>query len=995
MAGATDIYTDVSGSPSVGGSARRPITGGPARNAACAPMVPVESAFVHDAIHGNHPWTQWPLRVCVPLMAMIVLFVVAVFAIVIPMLQHGMLDRKREMIRRLTDSAESILTYYADQEADGSLTREEAQARAIAHVRQMRYGPDMSDYFWIQDMHPRMIMHPIRADIDGEDLTHRVDPHGTPLYTVFADTVREHGAGFVDSVWHGEHDENYGLPQLVYVNGFEPWGWVVGTGVDVADVAAVANRLVKPAMGILVAVSVLSFIIIAHAARTDAGRQRAERALRQSERNYREIFNATSDAIFIHDAGSGAIVDVNQTMLDMYGFSREQALQATTGECSAGDAEHAQAQAVEWIHKAVREGSQVFEWHARHHNGDHFWVEVALRLSEIGGEGRVLAVVRNIDARKKAEDALRKSEAKFATAFHASPDSVTLTSVDDGSFIDVNRGFERITGYHAGDVLHRDVLDVGLWVDPMERAAMRREVERNGYVRDFEMRLRTKSGAVRDCQLSADIIELDGRQCLLAVTRDITDRKLAEEHLRVRSRQLQAQNTELEAQRQQLRALNMELEMQKQQLKAQQIDLVSVNDELRRAIIASDAANRAKSEFLANMSHEIRTPMNSILGYVDVLLGHGDLTQAPEERIEAIRTVQRNGDHLLGIINSILDLSKIEAGQMSLERLSCSPCEVVSDVASLSRIRAADKQIAFSIEYTGPMPETIVTDPTRLRQILINLVGNAVKFTDRGSVRLVVTLCRADSPNPLLQFDVIDTGPGMSAEQVEQVFEPFTQADTSTTRRFGGTGLGLTISRQLARLLGGDVRIIETGLGSGTHIRLTVATGPLNQINLIDDPEARTGASEMETLSVDVDEGKPLDSRRVLLAEDGIDNQRLVAHLLGHAGADVTVVENGQLALDAVAAARDGNKPFDIILMDMQMPVLDGYEATRSLRKGGCTLPIIALTAHAMAGDREKCLQAGCTDYAPKPVSRKRLIQIIRAHVRAAATTTEAAAWHS
>ena len=402
--------------------------------------------------------------------------------------------------------------------------------------------------------------------------------------------------------------------------------------------------------------------------------------------------------------------------------------------------------------------------------------------------------------------------------------------------------------------------------------------------------------------------------------------------------------------------------------------------ESRAARDAAEAADHAKSEFLANMSHEIRTPMTAILGYADVLIEEGDLLRAPLKRMEAVRTIKRNGEHLLSIINDILDLSKIEAGKMVTASEACSPTAIARDIESLMAVRAADKGLRLQVEFAGPLPETIRTDPTRLRQILVNLVGNALKFTTRGEVKVVVRC--VEEPKPRMEFDVLDSGIGISAEEQTRLFQPFTQADTSTTRRFGGTGLGLTISKRLAERLGGDVCIVESIVGQGTRFRITIDPGPLEGVPRLQP----TSTGEPLSPPAPIAE-KVLQGARILLAEDGVDNQRLIAFVLRKAGAEVVIVENGRLAVDAALDADISGRPFDVVLSDMSMPVMDGYEAATMLRSQNYTRPIIALTAHAMAGDREKCLLSGCSDFATKPINREALIETVRKHFEAAAVS--------
>lgn len=397
--------------------------------------------------------------------------------------------------------------------------------------------------------------------------------------------------------------------------------------------------------------------------------------------------------------------------------------------------------------------------------------------------------------------------------------------------------------------------------------------------------------------------------------------------------------------------------------------------ELIRAREIAETANRSKSEFLANMSHEIRTPMTAILGYSEIVSNNVD----DPETVVALKTIQNNGNYLLELINDILDLSKIESGKLEIEQIKCSPCQILSEVASLMRVRTTAKGLPLEIEFDGEIPERIRSDPTRLRQILINLVGNAVKFTEAGKIRIVARLIGPKSSTPSMEFDVIDTGIGMTNAQMAKLFQPFSQADSSMTRKFGGTGLGLTISRRLAGFLGGDIRVSSIS-GTGSTFTVSVSTGPLDGEGMISNPsESEVSVQQEENAAASLQ----LEDCRVLLAEDGPDNQRLISFVLKKAGADVTVAENGQVALDLALAAREEECPFDVILMDMQMPVLDGYAATEKLREAGYSHPIVALTAHAMKSDREKCLNAGCDDYSTKPINRNQLIAQVAMHAKA------------
>ncbi len=412
----------------------------------------------------------------------------------------------------------------------------------------------------------------------------------------------------------------------------------------------------------------------------------------------------------------------------------------------------------------------------------------------------------------------------------------------------------------------------------------------------------------------------------------------------------------------------------------------------------AESATQAKSEFLANMSHEIRTPMTAILGFADTIaeecakqcvFGRSDMA-------EHIQTIRRNGDYLLRIVNDILDLSKIEAGQLEVEMLPCSLGEFIAETEALMRPRAEAKNLRFNIEYVGWLPETFRTDPVRLRQILINLLGNAIKFTDRGGIRLIIHYLEEPGTRGeterrgTLQFEVIDTGIGIPPQQMDRLFMPFTQGDSSTTRKYGGTGLGLTISKRLAAMLGGDITV-ESTLGKGSRFHLSICSGPTTGVTLVD-MAAKQSCAE-QTAAPSPDSLVANLAGHVLLVEDGVDNQRLISFFLKKQGAEVTIVENGAQAVEIVTAGMAGEitstrvPPFDVILMDMQMPVMDGYEATRELRERGYRGPILALTAHAMATDRDKCLRAGCDDYLTKPINRADLIAMVHKYLSTVALT--------
>ena len=396
--------------------------------------------------------------------------------------------------------------------------------------------------------------------------------------------------------------------------------------------------------------------------------------------------------------------------------------------------------------------------------------------------------------------------------------------------------------------------------------------------------------------------------------------------------------------------------------------------ELDMARRMAEAANQSKSEFLANMSHEIRTPMTAILGFADLLDNGVDLCSEASFAQNAVQTIRSNANHLLTVINDILDMSKIDAGKLDVECVSFSLLKVLEEVVSLMQSQADGKGIALNLVYETKIPSHIKSDSTRLRQVLLNLVGNAVKFTEIGDVTLKVAYIIETN---LVQFRIVDTGIGMTKAQlaVTAKFGSFSQADTSTTRRFGGSGLGLRISNSLVTKLGGNLSV-ESEIGNGSTFTATINAGDLEEIEFLESSIRPLTQKDWPITHNSIDqvlENRPLAGLQILLVEDGPDNQRLISFVFKKAGAEVTIAENGLIAAEIIES---NTRHFDVVFMDMQMPVLDGYDATKRLRLGGYKLPIIALTAHAMQSDRDKCLGVGCDDFATKPIDRPALIRL-------------------
>ena len=395
------------------------------------------------------------------------------------------------------------------------------------------------------------------------------------------------------------------------------------------------------------------------------------------------------------------------------------------------------------------------------------------------------------------------------------------------------------------------------------------------------------------------------------------------------------------------------------------MEQIITEEKLQQAKEEAESSNQAKTTFLANMSHEIRTPLTAILGYSEMLL---DDDQSQEEMKHEIDSIITSGSHLQKIINDILDLSKIEAGQLIVEYRKISPITFTNELTRIIGTRAQDKGLSFNIDYNFPLPKEIKTDPTRLNQILINLCGNAIKFTEAGHITISLTYIPETTQ---LEIIVSDTGIGISEEEQLKLFKPFSQADESTTRIYGGTGLGLCIAKQLAQKLGGDISI-KSNKGQGSQFITLIDVGiDESEIELITDTENKEKTSENITLKT----ATKLNGH-VLLAEDDINNQNIISKYLRKLGLTVDIADNGQDAINKTLQQKYG-----LILMDMQMPVLDGLEATRQLRQSGNLTPVISLTANAMQEDRKKCMDAGADDYLSKPIEFNEFYATLQKHL--------------
>ena len=522
---------------------------------------------------------------------------------------------------------------------------------------------------------------------------------------------------------------------------------------------------------------------------------------------------------------------------------------------------------------------------------------------------------QEITARKQSEERVLD----LANILETSLNEIYIFDAETLKFVQVNEGARRNIGYSLEECRQLTPVDIKPEFDTAEEFEKVIKPLRTGekYMMNFETVHQRKDGSSYPVDVHLQMSSFESRPAFVAIIVDITARKQAEQLLR------QAKNE-------------------------------------------AEEASIAKSRFLANMSHEIRTPMNAIIGFSEILVSD-TLT---DEQHDYVKIISNSGNHLLQLINDILDFSKIEAGKLVVEAIETSLSDILANVESLIALKAAEKAVEFKINMCQGLPAQISTDPSRLTQCLINLTNNAVKFTKEGHVYLNVSFEDRDG-QAYIRFDVEDTGIGIPTDKQAEIFESFTQADDSHTRNYGGTGLGLTITKKLSELLGGGLTLTSEE-GTGSVFSLVIpANVDMNNRPALDGPgvtdQIKSEGKKME---------KTQYSGRVLVAEDVKGNQILIKTILSKMGLEVTIAPDGKEALDEVC-----RQEYDLVLMDIQMPKMNGYEATQAIRHKGMTIPVVALTANVMKGDREKCLSIGCDDYLAKPIDQRELRRVLDAYV--------------
>lgn len=638
--------------------------------------------------------------------------------------------------------------------------------------------------------------------------------------------------------------------------------------------------------------------------------QRTISSLEDSEQRFRRIADASPVLLWISDDTGNRTLS-NKAWCDFTGLSQEESL----AECwrrtvHPDDREVYQAK---WRECAAAGQRFQHEFRLCHMSGNYRWVmEQAIPL--FGSNGKPEAYVSScVDLSLRSSDELQyqHNEARFRAISEAAPLGIVVTD-SNGNCIYSNHQFQKLSSLSTDESLGSGWLRT---VHPEDREQIQSAwFEATQSAKSFEhtFRYQHPDGTVTWCNLKAAAINsTDTVSGWVSTLEDITEKRQSEAEL----------------------------------LAAKQ---------------AAESAMHAKSQFLANMSHEIRTPLTAIIGFTEALRDEWDFNPTQMHCLDVIRN---NGKHLLDIINQILDLSKIDAGALTIERAPCDVLELIEDLRFMFAPTVAEKSLTLSVNYSWPLPRIVSTDQLRLKQVLINLLGNAIKFTTHGGIELAVSW---DESTQDLLFSVRDSGIGMTDEQARSLFKPFYQANESITRQFGGTGLGLSISDRLVRALGGSINV-SSEPGRGSTFSFSIQAPSPKDTAILRKPPAETcterSSQHAPTRTF---------SGNVLFADDALDNRRLVEHFLKKAGLNVVLAENGQQACDAVKA-----QDFDLILMDVQMPVMDGLTATRSIRQNGVRIPIIAISAGAMTSDIEKAMDAGCSTHLSKPFSRDSLYETV------------------
>ena len=664
--------------------------------------------------------------------------------------------------------------------------------------------------------------------------------------------------------------------------------------------------------------------------------RRTETALRESEIRFRAVFESSVDAIGVSKVGIHTFA--NPAYLALFGYESNADIIGKPILDLIAPEEHPKIR--EFVHQRATDGTgpSAYETQGLRKNGESFDVDVKVSTFELDDSIYTLVIMRDITERKRAEQKLRESEARFSTVFHASQEAISISQLADGVCIDANDVFCRLFGIEREQIINHTGAELKLWVNPQEREAFYHTFQEQQQVTGFEAQYRTSSGQTGFMLVSASIINLTGQQCMMLSGMDITERKKADAALQQAHLQLEQR-------------------------------VIDRTAELNNANLALEKAAHLKDEFLASMSHELRTPLTGILGLSESLLMrvYGDLN---EKQTSSVDNIHKSGEHLLELINDILDLSKIEAGKFELNVNLFSLGNICQSCIQLTHSMAQKKNMRASLSM-DPTYIVLNGDARRLKQMLVNLLSNAIKFTPEGGGFGIEV--KALEHERQVNLTVWDTGIGIKSEDFARLFQPFIQLDARLARQYAGTGLGLSLVKRLAEMHGGSVAV-ESEFGKGSRFTISLPWLPDDSQAAVS-PVGTTAASPSLPVS-GVAQAQP--EQVIMLADDNEDLRVMLSDFLTVMGYRVITFGSGSELVEKVADLLP-----NLILMDIQMPGMNGIEAIKRIRSRSnqqvSSLPIIAVTALAMSGDRERCLAAGANEYLSKPLQLGKLMDTIQA----------------
>lgn len=623
--------------------------------------------------------------------------------------------------------------------------------------------------------------------------------------------------------------------------------------------------------------------------------------LKESNDRFFSIFDSNSVGMGITSLESGKFEFVNEVLAKIIGYPKDELIGKSARELNFINPEIREKALA-----ALKNSQELkdIEMQLKRRNGETIWVLSSSKVLKIKDQKFVLTSFHDISARKKIQEELHQSKELFSSLFNHNPAAISIRRTSDAKILNVNSGYLELLGFESiEEAVEFEASDT--FTSPGKVDEIRVMLKRNKVIKNLETLVHNKRGEKLWLSTSMVVLKLDKEICVLAVSIDITERKKMEQEL----------------------------------IKAKQI--------AEEAVILKEA-------FLANMSHEIRTPMNAIIGFTDLLLKRN---LASKEK-DYVQTIKNSGENLLRIINDILDVSKINSGMMEFEAQAISLTDLFSSLNIMLLQKAKEKNLELIFEYNKDLPDSILGDPTRLTQIILNLVSNAIKFTKKGGVYVSANIVKEEGDVYLIEFSVRDTGIGVPEDKLQSIFERFSQAESHTTRNYGGTGLGLSIAKQLVTLQGGTIKV-ESKVGTGSVFTFTL---PFKKTSMVQqEQQAHYNDSDIFELS----------KLNILLVEDNAINVKFLKSLFSEYNIKSVIAENGKQAVEQVK-----NNDFDLILMDIEMPEMNGFEATSIIRNElQNRIPIIAITANAMAGEQEKCLQLGMNDYISKPIDADLLFE--------------------